>query len=93
MAGIGNIWKAESCFAAGIDPWRATAKVTDEEVRAIVAFAREHMAISAREGFPARPRAVYRRAGMPCPRCGTRIRERGQWEHNRLTFWCPGCQH
>jgi endonuclease-8 len=93
VAGIGNIWKAESCFAAGIDPWRATAKVTDEEVRAIVAFAREHMAISAREGFPARPRAVYRRAGMPCPRCGTRIRERGQWEHNRLTFWCPGCQH
>jgi len=39
-----------------------------------------------------RPRAVYRRAGLPCPRCGSVIRQRGQWENNRLTFWCPGCQ-
>jgi formamidopyrimidine-DNA glycosylase len=37
-------------------------------------------------------REVYRRAGRPCPRCGTRIRQRGQRENNRLTFWCPGCQ-
>ena len=24
VAGIGNVWKAECCFAVGIDPWRAT---------------------------------------------------------------------
>jgi endonuclease-8 len=92
VAGIGNLWKAESCFAAGIDPWRATAEVPDEQALAIVAFARERMAVSAREGFGSRPRAVYRRAGLPCPRCGGAIRQRGQWEDNRLTFWCPGCQ-
>src|ERR1700754_2755103 len=24
VAGIGNIWKSEGCFAAGVDPWRRT---------------------------------------------------------------------
>ncbi len=92
LAGIGNLWKAEACFAAGVDPWRATGEVDDEQARAIVAYARERMSQSARDGFEARPRAVYRRGGEPCPRCGTPIRQRGQWEDNRLTFWCPGCQ-
>ncbi len=92
IAGIGNLWKAESCFAAGLDPWRATGEVHDEQALAAVAFAREHMARAAVEGFKARPHAVYRRAGMPCPRCGEGIRRRGQGDNNRLTFWCPGCQ-
>jgi endonuclease-8 len=93
VAGIGNVWKAEACFAVGVDPWRALAAVRDEEALALLAFAREHMRVSAREGVGARPAAaVYGRAGMPCVRCGVRIESRGQWENNRLTFWCPGCQ-
>jgi endonuclease-8 len=92
VAGIGNLWKAECCFAVGIDPWRAAGEVSDEEALALVGFARERMRVSAREGFAARPRAVYDRAGRPCPRCGTPIRGRGQGENNRLTYWCPGCQ-
>jgi endonuclease VIII len=92
VAGIGNLWKAECCFAAELDPWRPVAKVSDEHALAAVGFAREHMARSAREGPSARPRAVYRRAGMPCPRCSTAVLQRGQGENNRLTFWCPGCQ-
>jgi endonuclease-8 len=92
VAGIGNVWKAETCFAVGIDPWRTLAAVRDDEALALVQFAREHMRRSAREGFGARPRAVYKRAGLPCPRCGTPIRQRGQGEDNRLTFWCPTCQ-
>jgi endonuclease-8 len=92
IAGIGNLWKAEACFAAAVDPWRVTGEVSDEQAMAVVGFAREHMARSAREGFMARPKAIYRRAGMPCVRCGAPIRQRGQWEDNRLTFWCPSCQ-
>ena len=92
VAGIGNMWKAEACFAAKLDPWRPTAEVPDEQALAAVAFARERMSRTVHEGPGARPHAVYRRAGQPCPRCGTRIRQRGQWENNRLTFWCPGCQ-
>jgi len=92
VAGIGNIWKAECCFAAALDPWRATAEVDDAEVLSAVAFARERMTQSAREGAPASPRAVYSRAGRPCPRCGSTIRRQGQGDDNRTTFWCPGCQ-
>jgi endonuclease-8 len=92
VAGIGNLWKAEVCFAAGIDPWRALQAVSDEEALTLLSTARELMREPAREGFSARPRGVYGRAGAPCPRCGTIIRQRGQWENNRLTFWCPGCQ-
>jgi endonuclease VIII len=92
VAGIGNMWKAEACFAAALDPWRPTAQVSDAEVRAAIDYAREHMQQSARDGWVARPRAVYDRAGRRCPRCGSRVRARGQWEDNRITFWCPGCQ-
>ena len=92
IAGIGNVWKAECCFALGVDPWRAVGEVSDKQALGLAAFAREHMRISAREGFSARPRAVYNRAGQPCTRCGTLIRRRGQGENNRVTYWCPGCQ-
>ena len=92
LAGIGNLWKAEACFAAAVDPWRETGRVSDAEVMTIVQHARRDMSQSARDGFEARPRAVYDRAGQPCERCGARIRVRGQWDDNRLTYWCPGCQ-
>jgi endonuclease-8 len=92
LAGIGNIWKSESCFAAGIDPWRAVAETSDCELLEIVRFARREMRVSAVAGF-ARPRAVYRRAGEPCPRCAEPVLARGQGDQNRRTYWCPACQH
>jgi endonuclease VIII len=93
VAGIGNVWKAECCFAVGVDPWRALEQVSDEEALALVGFAREHMPASAQAGFSARPHAVYKRASQPCARCGAVIRARGQGDDNRVTYWCPGCQH
>jgi endonuclease-8 len=93
VAGIGNVWKCEACFAVALSPWRPLARVRDEEAVALVLFARERMRVSADgDGFSARPRAVYRRAAMPCVRCGVLIRQHGQGDYNRLTFWCPGCQ-
>jgi endonuclease-8 len=92
IAGIGNIWKSESCHAARLDPWREQAAVGDEQALAAVRFARVEMARCVREGTAARPRAVYRRTGQRCRRCGERIRSRGQGEGNRITYWCPGCQ-
>ena len=92
LAGIGNLWKVEACFAARIDPWRPAGRVSDEEALSIVRAARPGMQQSARDGMQDRHRVVYGRAGRPCPRCGTRIEQRGQGDDNRMTYWCPGCQ-
>lgn len=92
LAGIGNMWKSEGCFAAAVDPWRATGRVSDDEALAIVRATRPRMQESARDGDQDRHRVVYGRRGRPCPRCGAPILSRGQGDDNRITYWCPGCQ-
>jgi endonuclease VIII len=97
IAGIGNMWKVEGCFAAGIDPWRATGEVSDGEVLAILAETRPRMQASAVDGIQGRFKVVYGKAGRPCPRCGAEgihslVRIRGQGDDNRPTYWCPQCQ-
>jgi endonuclease-8 len=92
LAGIGNLWKAEGCFLAGVDPWRRTGDVSDDEALAIVRACRPRMRQSATDGMQDRWRTVYGAAGRPCPRCGTLVRQRPQGDDNRLTYWCPGCQ-
>jgi len=92
IAGIGNLWKCEGCHAAAVDPWRPAGEVADDQVREIVAWVRPQMQHSALHGFAARPRAVFELTGRPCPRCGAKIEQRGQWDDNRPTYWCPGCQ-
>ncbi|HEY2718134.1 MAG TPA: DNA-formamidopyrimidine glycosylase family protein, partial [Solirubrobacteraceae bacterium] len=47
VAGIGNVWKSESCFAAAVNPWRPLGRVSDEEALAIAEFAHERMSRSA----------------------------------------------
>jgi endonuclease VIII len=93
IAGIGNLWKSEGCFLAGIDPWRPVSRVTDDEALAIVGECRPRMRASATDGRQDRWRQVYNAAGRPCPRCGGLIKGRGQGDDNRPTFWCPSCQH
>ena len=92
VAGIGNIWKSEGCWAAGVDPWRPVSSVSDEEALAVIAAVRPPMLHSARRGRMEGEPHVFRRAGRPCPRCGSKVRARGQGDDNRTTFWCPGCQ-
>ncbi len=92
VAGIGNLWKAEGCHLAGVDPWRPAGRVSDEEALEIVRLLRPRMQQSALDGKQDRHRVVYGRDGRPCPRCGATILQRGQWEDNRATYWCPGCQ-
>jgi endonuclease-8 len=92
IAGIGNLWKVEGCFEARIDPWRPAGEVSDADALAIVEGIRPRMQQSALDGKQVRHKRIYGTAGRPCPRCGTLIRSRGQWEDNRTTYWCPACQ-
>jgi len=89
VAGIGNVFKSEACFAAEIDPWRPVGDLSDLELLTVLECARERMLHSVASGRD-RP-AIYRRRG-PCPRCGGAVSSRGQGETNRVTFWCPDCQ-
>jgi endonuclease-8 len=90
VAGIGNMWVAESLWQARVSPWRRIADVADGELEAALGWAREAMRASV--GGARRRRSVYRRAGRPCPRCGTPIESRGLGEANRTAYWCPRCQ-
>jgi endonuclease-8 len=91
VAGIGNMWKAEGCFLAGVSPWRRLDELADDEALAAVRELRPLMQASA-EGRRAPHRWVYDRAGLPCRRCDMPIRARGQGDDNRTTYWCPSCQ-
>jgi endonuclease VIII len=92
LAGVGNVWKSEGCFRAGLDPWRPVGRVGDDEALAVVRETRRLMQASVQHGGQPRGLQVYERTGRPCPRCGTPIRARGQGDDNRTTYWCPGCQ-
>jgi endonuclease-8 len=69
---------------------RRVAEVSDAELRALVQAPYELMTTSVEGGRERR--AVYRRAGRPCRRCGTPIPARGQGDENRTAYWCPACQ-
>jgi endonuclease VIII len=90
VAGIGNVWKAESLWQARLSPWLALGDVTDAELELVLSEAARLMRTSLEHGRA--ERAVYRRAGRRCPRCGGPIRSRGQGDDNRIAYWCPGCQ-
>lgn len=90
VAGIGNIFKSEACWAARIDPWRPVGDLSDDELRAVLLVAREQM-LAAVESGDRHSFAVYK-ARHPCPRCRGPIRCRGQGDANRTTHWCPNCQ-
>ena len=90
VAGIGNLWRAEALWAAGLSPWLRLADANDDDLRRILAEA--HRLMRGSVAGARHDRRVYRRAGRPCPRCGERIRSRGQGDDNRIAYWCPVCQ-
>ena len=90
VAGIGNLWRTEALWHAGVSPWRPLGSLADSELRRVLEAAARVMRHSLETGRE--DRAIYRRAGRPCPRCRTRVRSRGQGDDNRTAYWCPSCQ-
>jgi endonuclease-8 len=88
------MWKSEGCWVAGIDPWRRLPNVTDDEVLRVLDATRPLMQASVERGARGSKRElrVFEKTGRPCPRCGDPIRQRGQGDDNRTTYWCAGCQ-
>src|SRR5829696_1359201 len=90
VAGIGNIFKSEGCWAARVDPRRRLESLDDSELEEVLLATRTLMLEAVESGR--QPKQIYHRAGQPCPRCGTIICSQAQGESARTTYWCPGCQ-
>jgi endonuclease-8 len=86
VAGIGNRWKAEALWAAAVSPWTRLGDAPDAALLSVL-----EAAAAAMQGGRRR-REVYRRAGLPCRRCGAPIRSRAQGDDARTVYWCPACQ-
>lgn len=96
IAGVGNIYAAESCWHARISPRAVAAALTPARVERLLDGLRRALAdghVNAgryHRGERQMPFSVYDREGEPCPRCGAsvvRIVQAG-----RSTYFCPRCQ-
>lgn len=96
LAGIGNVYKCELAFLAGLDPRTPMRDVPD--VARLVGRAR--LLLEANKdrvtrvitGRKREPTWVYGR--HTCLRCGSRTRKEdlGPSVQERVTYWCPSCQ-
>ncbi len=50
MAGLGNVYKSEVAFAAGVNPFRAMKTITAQEMEAMVEFAQRYMKANVADG-------------------------------------------
>ena len=50
MAGLGNVYKSEVAFAAGVNPFRAMKTITTKEMELIVDFAQRYMKANVADG-------------------------------------------
>lgn len=100
LAGIGNMYKAELCFLAGVSPWLPVGEVTDlprlvRRAKQVLEANKERVEQTT-TGDLRRGRQlwVYRRDKQPCRRCRTpiQVRMQGPDTQERATYWCPVCQ-
>lgn len=96
LAGVGNIYAAEACWHAKIDPRAAASSLSRLRVARLLdglrlALADGHTnAGRYHEGERLVPFRVYDREGEPCERCGRKVRRITQ--AGRSTYYCGGCQ-
>lgn len=100
LAGIGTIYRAETLFLGGINPWRPVGEVAD--LPGLADLARRLLDANKASGPPVTTGNtgrgaqlwVYGRAGQRCRRCGAIIMrgELGPALGERIAVWCPRCQ-
>jgi endonuclease-8 len=108
LAGVGNVYKSEALFAAGINPFTRVAELALVDLVRLVTIVSRMMhanapssdgTLRARAGRTTTGRLnpsarlwVYGRTGQPCRRCGRPIQRRAQGPEARATYWCEQCQ-
>lgn len=92
LAGIGNIYAAESLWRARIAPTRVASTLGQRELGRLIRAMRAVIdrASGARYRDGADRFDVYDREGLPCRRCRTPVERIVQ--AGRSTYFCPACQ-
>jgi len=105
LAGVGNIYAAESCFCAGILPMRRANKINKDEykklyqcLKKVLKFAVKKKGSSVenyvdafgKQGAMTKYLKVYGKASQECKKCGSIIKSIKQ--NSRTSFYCPKCQ-
>jgi endonuclease-8 len=108
LAGIGNVFKSEILFLAGLDPFTPVSALSDAVLERIVDISREQLTANVMSRSQTLSRAtgrrttrsldpkeklwVYSRGGKPCRKCGALVQSKKTGLDARLTYWCPSCQ-
>jgi endonuclease-8 len=87
ISGIGNIYKSEILFAAGVNPFRRMQLISDRELQRIAEIAQRYMQANVAEG---RAEGIVTYTG---PRSTTRSMDRGTrlWVYRRQGQECRRC--
>ncbi|MGA0614645.1 bifunctional DNA-formamidopyrimidine glycosylase/DNA-(apurinic or apyrimidinic site) lyase [Paracoccus sp. KR1-242] len=107
VAGLGNIYVSEALSRAGIDPRRASGRISDQRIAALVrhirdvlteaiaaggSSLRDHRQATGELGYFQHSFRVYGREGAPCPTPGCTGTIRRVVQSGRSSFFCPDCQ-
>ena len=91
LSGIGNVAKSEALFLAQVCPTVMGSQLGPGRAVKLAESIRYVMWESYEAGGRW-PHRVYRRAGMKCYECGSRIAMIRQGKQRRSTYFCPICQ-
>jgi endonuclease-8 len=99
-AGVGNVFKSEALFVAGMYPFTLVSDLTDEQLAKLWSIA--HRQLVANRGKPYRSTTgpgssdrthVYGRHHFACLRCDNAVEFSAAGARTaRSTYWCPTCQ-
>ncbi len=107
VAGLGNIYVAETLYRARISPLRLAGDLSEREAHALVPVIREVLAeaieaggSSLRDfrqangelGYFSKHFQVYDRESQPCETLGCKGTVTRTVQSGRSSFWCPACQ-
>ena len=103
VSGIGNVYRAELLFRAGISPHVLGNQLTEEQIRDLWIDSVKLMKVGVATGFmitrdglakknpkKADRNYVYKREGEKCLRCCALVAI--EIMSTRKLYWCPGCQ-
>jgi formamidopyrimidine-DNA glycosylase len=88
IAGVGNIYAAEACWAAKVDPFRLASSLSPTETTDLFCAVRSVMEGAIERSLNYDGLKIYRRKECPLDKTPVKTAKL----KGRATYWCPACQ-